>query len=129
MKTATFNLFMMYGDHHVIEVRKLITSIPGVKDIYASSSFRVVEVQYDENELSVDAIRATLEKAGYLGELSLPVEAGTGTAVSDGQQTFFRHTAVLEQVGQVVSFAQKVPYQGRPLWPCPGVGVIKSTEK
>jgi hypothetical protein len=27
-------------------------------------------------------------------------------------------------VGNMVSFAQQVPYSGRPLWPCPGMGTL-----
>ncbi len=127
MKTVTFNLDMMYGDHHVIEVRKLISSIPGVEDVYASSCFHIVEVQYDENKVDEDEIRDKLDDTGYLGELSLPVEIGTNKK-ANGQEAYFRHTAVLEQTGDVVSFAQKAPYEGRPLWPCPGVGPLQDDE-
>lgn len=128
METITFNLPIMYGDHHVVEVRKLILSIPGVEDIYASSCFQVVEVTYDESKTNAAAIEEQLEKGGYLGDMSFPVEAGTDTAASNGKKAFFRHTAVLEQAGDVVSFAQKAPYAGRPLWPCPGVGPMQDIE-
>ena len=37
----------MYGDHHVVEVRRLLLEMPGVTDVYASSSFQVVEVAFD----------------------------------------------------------------------------------
>jgi hypothetical protein len=40
--------------------------------------------------------------------------------------SYFRHTEVFETSRQVVSFAQKVSYSGKPLWNCPGFGVIKS---
>lgn len=115
---------MMYGDHHVIEVRGLLAALPGVRQIYASSSFHEIEVQFDELQVSGDAIRAKLDAAGYLGELTLPAETGAAQK-QDGRTPFFRHTAVTPQTGQVVSFAQKAPYEGRPLWPCPSVGVIQ----
>jgi copper chaperone CopZ len=128
METTTFNLTMMYGDHHVIEVRKLVSAIPGVEEVYASSRFQVVEVTYDESKVDAATIEEKLDQAGYFGEMSFPVEAGTGTTAPDGQKAFFRHTAVLAQAGPAVSFAQKAPYEGRPLWPCPGVGPLRESE-
>lgn len=128
MATTTLDLPMMYGDHHVVEVRNLLSSIPGVEEIYASSCFRVVEVSFDESQTHAEAIAKRLEEAGYAGELTLPVEQGTGSTVGNGREAYFRHTAVFEQVGDVVSFGQRAPYQGRPLWPCPGVGKLHKSE-
>ncbi len=121
MKTTTIELPMMYGDHHVVAVRKLLESLPGVTQIYASSSFRVAEIQYDESQLSEEEIRDKLAADGYMEELKLPVETGAAAIEQNGKETFFRHTAVLEQVGETVRFAQEVPQQQRPLWPCPGI--------
>jgi copper chaperone CopZ len=128
METTTFTLNMMYGDHHVVEVRKLLSAIPGVEDVYASSCFHIVEVTYDESKVDADKIEEALTEAGYLGEMSIPVEKGTGSSAPNGEKAFFRHTAVLEQVGNTVSFTQKAPYEGRPLWPCPGVGALQNEE-
>jgi hypothetical protein len=103
-------------------------ALPGVKIVYASSSFHVVEVQYDEAQLTPAQIEAALQDAGYLGELPMPAE--TGIAVNqNGGQTYFRHTTAFEQTGNSVGFSQKVSYEGRPLWPCPGMGVIESIEE
>ena len=63
----------MYGDHHVIEVRRLLLELPGVQDVYASSAFQVVEVTYDPAQLDAGAITARLDEAGYLGDLLVPV--------------------------------------------------------
>lgn len=128
METTTFTLNMMYGDHHVIEVRKLLSAIPGVEDVYASSCFHIVEVAYDKSKVEPGTIEEALTEAGYFGEMSFPVEKGTGSSAPNGEKAFFRHTAVLEQVGKTVSFAQKAPYEGRPLWPCPGVGALHNEE-
>ncbi len=125
MENISLSVPMMYGDHHVLEVRKLLSTLPGIRDIYASSSFQVVEVQFDETELTADEIKETLDQAGYLGEMALPVEAGAIAENDNGAAPFFRKTAVHAQTGKVVSFAQKAPYQGRPLWPCPSVGPVK----
>lgn len=129
MKTITINLPNMYGDHHVVEVRRILVEMPGVADIYASSAFQVVEVTYDESQTNDLEISLVLDEAGYINEWSVPIEAGASTYLEDRSRSFFRHTAVYENTQQVVSFAQKVPYQGRPLWNCPGVGIIKPMEE
>ena len=57
MKSTTFELPMMYGDHHVVAVRNLLEALPGIKEIYASSSFHIVEIQYDDKLLSEEEIK------------------------------------------------------------------------
>lgn len=130
MPSVIFELPSMYGDHHVTAVRRLLLALPGVKVVYASSSFRVVEVQYDEKQLIPAQIETVLQDAGYLGELPVPSESGVAvTQNQNGDKTYFRHTAAYEQTGKSVGFSQQVSYAGRPLWPCPGMGVIDSMEE
>ena len=129
MKTITINVPNLYGDHHVIEVRRVLLEAPGVIDVYASSSFRAVDITYDEAQTNDLELSLVLDEAGYLSEWSVPIEAGSATYQEDRSGTFFRHTAVYENIQQGISFAQKVPYQGRPLWNCPGMGVIKPMEE
>lgn len=129
VETLIFELPTMYGDHHVIEVRRLLLEMPGVKDVYASSSFHTVEVEYDEAAVTPDLMMEKLDQAGYLGELPVPVEQGATSAPQNGEKPFFRHTAAYEQAGRDVSFAQSIPYAGRPLWPCPGMGPIGKYEE
>lgn len=125
MLTKKFETPALYGDHHVTEVRRILLEIPGVQDVYASSAFQVVEVTYDESKTNDLEIAIKLDAAGYLGEWTMPVEAGATTYhAAEGLKPFFRHTAAYEQTRLVVSFAQNVSYLGRPLWPCPGMGVI-----
>lgn len=130
METASISVPAMYGDHHVLEVRRILLALPGVAAVNASSCFHTVTVDYDPTKASIAEIRARLDEAGYLEALPVPVE--TGTAVSQDakrdEEIFFRHTAVYEQIKQMVSFAQHVGHTGRSLWPCPGVGVIKRAE-
>jgi copper chaperone CopZ len=111
---------MMYGDHHVLTVRQLLNALPGVRKIYASSSFQIVEVEYDETQLSEEEIQTSLAEAGYLEQFLIPTEIGTSVANQDGKP-FFRHTAVFNQTGTTISFGQTVPEVERPLWPCPGI--------
>jgi copper chaperone CopZ len=126
VKTVTYELPNLFGDHHVIEVRKILNGIAGVEDVYASSAFRMVEITYDPSVTNDLEIAMKLDEAGYLGEWTVPIEAGAATYLEDRSKSFFRHTAVYETARQVVSFSQNVSYTGRPLWNCPGMGVIKN---
>lgn len=128
MPNLILELPNMFGDHHVIEVRRLLLNTPGVEQVYASSSFHIVEVKYDEAKLDPDEIERTLDRAGYMGQLPQPNETGIA-ATEEGSNTYFRHTAAFEQTGKAVGFTQHVPYVGRPLWPCPGMGPIQSVEE
>ncbi len=126
MVTITLDVPTMYGDHHVVEVRRILLELPGIEDVYASSSFQTLEVTYDPALASPQSIQDKLQDAGYLGELPVPVEEGAVVYVEKGDRSFFRHTTVYEHVRQTVSFQQDVAYFGRPLWPCPGMGPIAS---
>jgi copper chaperone CopZ len=129
VKTVTFQVPAMYGDHHVVEVRRILSAIPGVQDIYASSAFRVVQVTYDESQTNDLDLQVKLDDAGYLGEWTILTETGMAVSSAGGQPPFMRHTATYEQTRQTVSFGQTVSYQGRPLWPCPGMGIIKGMDE
>ncbi len=130
MQETLFTVPTMYGDHHVLEVRRILFEMRGVEDVNASSCFHTVEVSFDPDKVSAEEIAVKLNKAGYLEELPIPVE--TGAAISQEAKRngkgFFRHTTAYEQTKQVVGFAQTVGYSGRSLWPCPGVGVIDGAE-
>lgn len=128
MEKFTLDLPTMYGDHHVIDVRRILFELPGVDDVYASSAFRAVEVTYDPAKVTRETITASLEAAGYAGDLAVPVELGAIAEDGNGKKPFFRHTAVYETTRSVVSFAQQVNYEGRPLWPCPGMGPLRILE-
>ena len=127
METKAFEAPALYGDHHVSEVQRILKELPGVEDVYASSAFQAIEVTFDKKKITADKIAARLEEAGYLGEIPMLAEAGVAVEKKEGDG-IFRHTAVYETVKQTVSFAQRVQYQGRPLWPCPGLGVVKMDE-
>lgn len=129
MKTLTLDLPTLYGDHHVIEVRRLLLELPGVEDVYASSAFRAVEVTYDPGQVGEEAITGTLDSAGYLGDLLVPEETATPATETNGKPVYFRHTMAFDGTGRTVSFGQSVAYTGRPLWPCPGVGPLKMDEE
>jgi copper chaperone CopZ len=128
MKTLSLDLPAMYGDHHVIDVRRLLFEMPGIEEVYASSSFRVLEVAFDDKKVTEEQIKTSLEDAGYLGELPIQTEINIAASEPSDSPRFFRHTALYEDTLKTMSFAQKVGYQGRPLWPCPGMGPLEPQE-
>lgn len=129
MCSLTLHLPFLYGDHHVIEVRSILLSLPGVVDVYASSCFQVVQIKYDPAIIDADTLQARLEEAGYLQNLNSPAESSTATSERSESDAYFRHTAAYEPTGRVISFVRTVPDSGRPLWPCPGIGVIQGIEE
>jgi copper chaperone CopZ len=128
MEKKTFEVPALYADHHVTEVRRILLELDGVTDVYASSAFHVVEVTYDKTKINDLEIAVKLDEAGYLGEWTAPVESGAAAQQNEnGPRPYFRHSTVYETTKKTVTFAQRVNYTGRPLWPCPGMGPITVT--
>ncbi|MCK4490608.1 MAG: heavy-metal-associated domain-containing protein [Anaerolineales bacterium] len=127
MKTLSLELPVMYGDHHVKEVRRILLEIEGVKDIYASSSFQIVEVKYDDKKTTPEDLTAALEKAGYTGDLSILVESSIPAHLREGDK-HYRTTSISKETRNVIGFEQEVVYQGRTQWPCPGLGLLNVVE-
>ena len=125
MGESTLNVVAMYGDHHVVEVRRILFELPGVEDVLASGSLRAVHVRFDDALIDSGAIQAALDAAGYTDDQTFPAESGVA-AQFDAAPHAFRHTAAYDQVKSTVSFAQNVAYSGRPLWPCPGMGPVQA---
>ena len=125
MKTVTIETPALYGDHHVVEVRRILLELPGVSDVYASSAFHIVEVAYDPAKINEEAIQNKLGEFGYLDPIHMAAETGEAAHLAVNKaDVFFRHTEVFETTREVVSFAQRVNYNGKPLWYCPGMGVV-----
>lgn len=125
MASLSLELPTMFGDHHVVEVRRILFEFDGVSDVYASSGFGVVEVEYNSKKTPKKDLVEALEKAGYTGESTIPVEPSI-PANEDVEGAFFRHTEATEQTGNTMSFEQTVKVQRSPLWPCPGMGPVKT---
>lgn len=124
MKTYQTEIPTMFGDHHVREVRKLLQTLPGIDEIYASSSFQFLELSYDESKVGEEQISTLLEEAGYLGDFLAPEETNR-PATEEHDQNIFRHTEAFRQTRKVSFHREYVP-TGRPLWPCPGMGPVKT---
>lgn len=125
MQKSTFTTPALFGDHHVTDVRRLLFALPGVNDVYASSAFQTVQVGFDESKVTHEDILRMLQDAGYLDEIPMMMES------SEAQETnsVFRNTAIYASLKKTVSFVQKSPYRGRPLWNCPGMGIIKNMDE
>ena len=128
MNRLVIDVPMMYADHHVVEVRRILLEDSGVGTVNASSAFHVVEVSFDPEKTSEDALRSSLDEAGYSGALETPLESGQPAIGRDGD-AYFRHTAAYESVGTVISFGQEIVTSGRPLWPCPGMAPAQSMDE
>ena len=126
MASFSVELPSMYGDHHVIEVRRILLDFDGVSDVYASSGFRVLEVEYNSKKTPKKELIAALEEAGYMGDFSMAMEPST-PANENIEGAYFRHTEAFEQTGNTVSFEQEVKVHRSPLWPCPGMGPVSYT--
>jgi hypothetical protein len=120
MQKVRFPASVVYGDHHVLEVRRILQALPGVLEIYASSCFHVIEVSIDPAQISSEEITRTLEQAGYLSDLPALEEAQ--------MQTPRRRAVVVEPTRAAVGFQQEIAVQKRPAWPCPGMGLLKVRE-
>ncbi len=130
MEKFSIELPGMFGDHHVVEVRRLLFDLPGVADVYASSAFRFVEVTYDPQKAQPEILEKTLQQAGYMEAFVFPEESGMAvTETGNKKEMFFRHTAAFTQTQQTVSFTQVLPQTARPLWPCPGMGPVRKIDE
>jgi copper chaperone CopZ len=74
MQKATLTIPAMYADHHVTRVKNLLGPISGVQNVYASSAFKEVVVEFDEKKTSQDALVKALTAAGYAPGLEEVVE-------------------------------------------------------
>ena len=100
----------LYGDHHTTAVKEILEGLEGLKDIYVSSAFKQIGVSYDKKKLSPEQIETALAKAGYSTD---EFESAYPTSVKERET---RHSAAVIGVGDSLSFAQNVPYEGQPLW-------------
>lgn len=128
MTQATISVPAMYGDHHVLEVRRILLACPGVEDVGASSAFQVVEVSFDPEQQNEDSLKAKLAEYGYLEPLQGPTETCVAVTEATRKQAYFRHTASYAETKQTVGFEQKVAAASRTLWSCPGIGVLKTMD-
>ena len=79
METIELTIPAMYADHHVIKVKQLLSPLPGVQDVFASSAFKAVSIEFDPAKTSQAALVKALTDAGYApGELEVVEPQGYG---------------------------------------------------
>jgi len=65
MESVILDVPKIYADHHVLAVREALLSLEGVKEVTASSAFKMVRVSYDPAMITPAAIEEKLRAAGY----------------------------------------------------------------
>jgi copper chaperone CopZ len=65
MEKLQLNVPDLWADHHVLKVRAILTGMPGVQDVVASSAFRMVALTFDPAVTNAGAIMSALDDAGY----------------------------------------------------------------
>jgi copper chaperone CopZ len=107
----------MYADHHVGEVRRILFEVPGVREVYASSAFGVVEVDFDAEQTSEKTLETCLAEAGYLSELPVPTEASEPAIDRAADGGFPRNTASDASSGSTIAFRQVLNAEPSPQTP------------
>jgi hypothetical protein len=125
VEKAVFQTPGLYADHHVTAARERLLAQPGVQAVYVSSAFFVVEVSFDETLTTPELLARQLEELGYLNEIPAQTETWV-TPLRGGPAVSFRRSATHKMLNKSISFQQRVPYSRRPVWNCPGVGVIQA---
>ena len=65
MEQVTLTIPALWADHHVITVKRLLSPISGVENVFASSAFKQVMVEFDAGKTSQAALVKALTDAGY----------------------------------------------------------------
>ncbi len=79
METIELTIPALYADHHVIKVKQLLSPLPGVQDVFASSAFKAVSIEFYSAKTSQAALVKALTDAGYApGELEVVTPKGYG---------------------------------------------------
>jgi copper chaperone CopZ len=125
MKQAKFDIPVLFGDHHVLEIRRILSEVEGVKDIFISSAYNFLKIEYDESATSEEAIKTLLEEAGYYGDLGFEFEQFGLEPGSGDHKKHFRKGVLYDQTGQTQGFTQKATKTSREDWPSPGMGKLE----
>lgn len=110
MEQLTLNLPTLYGDHHVLRVRRLVLALPGVAEVQASAARQELVVAFDPARLSLDSLESILEENGYPPGGPLPGVIGY---LDD-----LRHVAAMEHAAPASEHKYSTP---SPLGACPGL--------
>jgi len=72
MEQLSLTIPALWADHHVTNVKRLLSPLTGVENVIASAAFKEVFVEYDPTKTTQAALVQALTNAGYApGELEL----------------------------------------------------------
>jgi hypothetical protein len=78
VQIESISLPAMFGDHHVVQVRQIVSALPGVKAVRASASRRTLSVTFNRAQLTVEALCAALAQGGFAPGAQPAETLGTG---------------------------------------------------
>lgn len=123
MEKYTLYVPGLYADHHTTAVREHLAKFPGISDMYVSSAWRQISVQYDPQQVKPEEIEARLTALGYMQE-----DSEFAPCESDGDPAL-RYTAIHPGVGDTLSFADPPLAPKGSLWPCPGIEITAAAHE
>ena len=71
MERLNLSVPAMYADHHVLAVRQVLSQLPGIEEVEASSAVKAIRLNYDPARTNPKAVADALEAAGYGSQASL----------------------------------------------------------
>jgi len=117
LQNETISLPAMYGDHHVVEVRQIVTALPGVKEVRASASRRKLFIAFDRAQVTLAAISAALAQGGFAPGATFAPGAAPAAASETGD-----HLPIVAAADQIEVRESK--YSPPPAFGvCPGLEV------
>jgi len=116
MEKLLLSIPTLYADHHTAAVRTILNGLKGLSEIFVSSAAKQVALSFDPKLIGSEAIEAALAEHGYATGEGEPVYP---TSLAQAPS---RHSSAIQAAGSALTFQQTAPgWQGRPLWPCPGL--------
>ena len=124
MEKLVMTIPTLFGDHHTTAVKDILAGLDGVQDSYASAAFQQVSITFDPKQIKAETIRASLAEQGYVEE------EGQSAIATEAKEHATRHTAAFSGTGDTLAFAANAAsFEGRPLWPCPGLTITTTAEE
>jgi copper chaperone CopZ len=107
MAKSVLDVPTLWADHHVLAVRDTLVNLDGVNDVYASSAWKQVLVDYNSKKIKKAALEKALADAGYpVGKGETPILVETNDLRRDpqwevvGSRMTQSHQADLEMSGE-----------------------------
>lgn len=107
MTKVTIDVPALWADHHVLKAREALIDLEGVREVYASSAWKQILVDYNSRTIQRADLEQALADAGYpVGEGAPPVLAHTNAVRRDprwsvlGLRTTETNQADIEMSGE-----------------------------